>query len=458
MTVEERRSTLWCLLLICACFTLTAEAWIQWHRHLMSLMEPQEVDTLCLVVGYLLQAVGMGVVALVMRRRPDVPVPLGATISIAGHFVCSVPASLGTDVAGTVAFGMLMCLLCGVIAALYLQALSAFVPSGLRGITFGGAYACSTVVTWLLSHAPERLFGGIATSLVTAMLLSTAAATLFLKGPAIAPSPTNTSGLDLKTPSLGGQLVPLAACTVLLMSLVKNVGFSFPSTDLIAGVSMETSRLFYALGLVIAGFVNDRRRSWGAYLCIVALVIPFALLAVSGEPVPATFLWASDYLFYGYFSVFRVVLFADLARSYGLPHLACLGLLFGRIGDALGTAVCQSLVGSTMVLVPVAVALFAVTVLVATKLFQHLYLPNHTSTSRARSEAEVFDEFSAHYDLSMREREVMRQVLDEHTNAEAAAALFVAESTIKYHVRNLLKKTGCHNRIELLALYSHERR
>ena len=457
MTVEERRSTLWCLLLICACFTLTAEAWIQWHLHLMSLMEPQEVDTLCLVVGYILQAVGMGVVALVMRRRPDVPVPLGATISIAGHFVCSVPASLGTDVAGTVAFGMLMCLLCGVIAALYLQALSAFVPSGLRGITFGGAYACSTVITWLLSLAPEKLMGGIATSLVSTMLLSAIAAALFLKGPAIVSSPASTFEHDSPTPSDIGQLIPLAACTVLLMSLVKNVGFSFPSTDLISGVSMETSRLFYALGLVIAGFVNDRSRSHGAILCLVALVIPFALLAVSSEPVPATVLWAADYLFYGFFSVFRVVLFADLASSCGLPYLASLGLLFGRIGDALGTSVCQSLVGSTMVLVPVALALFSVTVLVAAKLFQLLYLPVHASVPRVRSEAEVFDAFSSRYDLSMREREVLRLVLDERTNAEAAAELFVAETTVKYHVRNLLRKTGCHNRVELLSLYSTER-
>ena len=457
MAENERRNTLWCFLLTCVCFTITAEAWIQWHRHLMTLSSPQEADAFCLVAGYLFQAAGMGVAALVARQRPSSLTPSVATAAIAGHFVCSVPASLGTGAVGTVAFGLLMCLLCGIIAAFYLQTLSVHVPSDLRGITFGGAYACSTVVTWLLALAPVTLAGGIATSLVTCMLLSTIAAVLVLRTPVVSVPSAPPPRHDAPVSHGHDPVIPLTMCAVLLMSLVKNVGFSFPSTDLIAGVSMETSRLFYAVGLIVAGLVNDRNRSWGAILCTVALVTPFALLAVAGEPVSATVLWAVDYLFYGFFSVYRVVLFADLAQQRGQMHLACLGLLFGRMGDALGTAVCQSLTGATVVLVPVAVALFAVTVLVNVRLSQLLYVPAQTPASLARSEAEVFDAFSAHYDLSMREREVLRQVLAEHTNAEAAAELYVAEATVKYHVRNLLRKTGCHNRVELLQLYTTER-
>lgn len=52
---------------------------------------------------------------------------------------------------------------------------------------------------------------------------------------------------------------------------------------------------------------------------------------------------------------------------------------------------------------------------------------------------------------------MLRQVLAERTNAEAAAELFVAEATVKYHVRNLLRKTGCKNRLELMSLYARER-
>ena len=49
-------------------------------------------------------------------------------------------------------------------------------------------------------------------------------------------------------------------------------------------------------------------------------------------------------------------------------------------------------------------------------------------------------------------------IIDDHTNGEIAAGLYISENTVKYHVRNMLQKTGCRNRVELqrkykLALY-----
>ena len=456
METSERRDTLWCALLICACFTLTSEAWIQWHYHLMTVVPSQEADVIAMVAGYLMQACGIGIAAVVARRSPGALSRLPMVSVIAAHFVCSVPAALGTSAVGSIAFGLLMSLLCGIVAAYYLQSLATRVPSERRGVTFGAAYACSTILTWLLSIAQNALGQAIPVRLAIGVALSIVVALLVVKEPATAPG-SDIDGTAATAP-IDNQLVAVASIAVLFMSLVKNVGFSFPSSDIMAGVSMETSRLFYAVGLVAAGLINDHKRQHGAILCIAALVTPFALLAVSGEPIPATALWAADYLFYGFFSVYRVVLFADLGSRENKVFLAGLGLMFGRIGDALGTAVCRSLGANTMVLVVVAVALFAASVFVTTHLFQLLYAsPVVVVSPPARSEKEVFDSFSSRYDLSQREREVLRQVLAERTNAEAAAELFVAESTVKFHVRNLLKKTGCKNRLELIALYASDR-
>lgn len=46
---------------------------------------------------------------------------------------------------------------------------------------------------------------------------------------------------------------------------------------------------------------------------------------------------------------------------------------------------------------------------------------------------------------------MLRLLLREKTNAEIAENLYVSESTAKYHVHNLLQKTGCRNRGELLG-------
>ena len=89
------------------------------------------------------------------------------------------------------------------------------------------------------------------------------------------------------------------------------------------------------------------------------------------------------------------------------------------------------------------------------RLYQKLYEPENV---RQRSEQEVFEAFCLRNDLSAREREVLRMVIDNRSNGEIAEALFITESTVKYHVRNVLQKAGCKNRGELqkkymLALY-----
>ena len=53
------------------------------------------------------------------------------------------------------------------------------------------------------------------------------------------------------------------------------------------------------------------------------------------------------------------------------------------------------------------------------------------------------------YGLTDREADVLMEVLQEKSISEIAAALFVTERTVKYHIGNLLKKTDCKNQIEL---------
>ena len=132
-------------------------------------------------------------------------------------------------------------------------------------------------------------------------------------------------------------------------------------------------------------------------------------------------------------------------------YLAGFGLMLGRFGDALGTSISLSLGNSTLATVAVAAVLFAASVFVFYQLLQQLYM--HPPTPE-RSERERFDAFAASFELSPREREVLRLALDDRTNAEIAETLFVSESTVKLHMRNLLKKTDCTNRVELLAKYA----
>ena len=478
------------LVLVFACFTLTSSGYLAWLYHLMVFAPPESVDVLSMGLGYIFQGLGIALIVALMRRKPEISDRTPFVAIVAFHFACAATASLSDNLAGTLAFGYVMCLLCGVVSGFYLLSLAALVRKERRGIVFGGGYACSVLASWLLSMAPLS-FQGVPVELVSCGVFSLLAVVVALAYPSLAQlgAPGDTQGGSTALPDMGsprdiattaagtstGQgpafaaaaesdaggkrgrtwnLIVLAGTTVLLMSLVKNMGFSFPTADLGQDVSLELSRLFYAFGLVVAGAIIDKSRKMGGILCMAALVVPFAMLALANEPVSRLTLWAVDYFFYGFFSVFRVVVFADLAMQDGQPQLAPLGLMFGRFGDSLGTVMSISLASSTIALVAVAAVLFGATMMLFYQLFQQLYQPRPI---HVKSEQEVFESFAANHSLSPREREILRLLLAERTNAEIAATLFISENTVKFHIRNVLKKAGAKNRVELLAKYSQER-
>ncbi|MBQ6524813.1 MAG: hypothetical protein IJI12_09180, partial [Atopobiaceae bacterium] len=342
-------------LLILACFLLASTGWLLWLYHLTELAEAAQVDMLSMGVGYPMQAAGIAAFCALGRARSKAYLQITTTATVVLYVVCLAPATLAPDLAPTLAFGYLASLLCGYFQGYYLYCLASLVPEEQRGMVFGGAYAVSTGASWLLS----AVGAGAATRGLWGLLTCGLLAALAVLAIRLAPS----EPLHADTPTGAGtapsaQLGALACGVVLLMSATKGMGFSFPTIDLMNGVSLEFSRLLYGVGLLAAGFVSDRDRRWGALCCAGALVMPFFMLALSGAAAPATLMWALAYLLNGFFSVFRVVVLADLAAQGKRPLLAGLGLLFGRLGDALGTTIAVLLGGAPLVLVTVSAVFF----------------------------------------------------------------------------------------------------
>ena len=474
-----------CMLWVALCFGLTSAVYLAWLDRLVLLAGSPEADWLSLVAGYLCQAAGTGVSIWLLRRKQGEEVHGIFQAAVLLLAVILIPMVITDSGIFLLCSGLLMNLLCGFIAGFYLYGICLRIGEKHRGIVFGGGYAAATSATGLLAMAGkgQLLHGRLAIPLCLAvaavLLLMTSHLSPFLqkeKEPAsaeegnrdpetasakiisIAAMPAKAfpakalSGKILRPDASGtNALPPLLACvTVVLISAVKNLGFGFPSSDIAAGLIPEISRIPYAAGLVAAGIVTDKSRRNGMLCTIAALVIPFIMLGLTGEPVSRTVFWSLDYLFYGFFSVFRVVLFLDLADRAGRPALAPLGLLAGRLGDAAGTAVCLLLSDSRIALISISAVLFPLAVFLLFSLYQKLYEP---AKARQKTEQEIFEAFCLHNDLSAREREILRLVIAGRTNGEIAEALFISENTVKYHVRNLLQKTGCKNRSELQKKY-----
>lgn len=71
-----------------------------------------------------------------------------------------------------------------------------------------------------------------------------------------------------------------------------------------------------------------------------------------------------------------------------------------------------------------------------------LRLSRLLATIKVKIEQERFDGFAAQYELSSKECEILQLVLAGRSNPEMAANLYISESTVKFHIHNLLKKTA----------------
>ncbi len=58
----------------------------------------------------------------------------------------------------------------------------------------------------------------------------------------------------------------------------------------------------------------------------------------------------------------------------------------------------------------------------------------------------------SNHDFSERELDILRELISGDSSAEIGARLNIAPSTVKYHVQNMLEKTGMHTRTELAAM------
>ncbi len=438
-------------LIIFLSFLLTSIGHLAWMYRLMTMTTAKTSDLLTVVAGYLLQAFGIGVFAAVQHRKEIAERSLYVA-AVIGYAVFLIPAVIGTSLAGVVVFGFLLSLCCGTIAGYYLLYLTKAEEKH-RAVSFGVGYGLTTVAAWLLSMLRhEKLYYGGQVILIGISLALLCILSVYIK------AEENTdknegNQTNIKNAALKKQLL-LSVGIIFLMSLVNNIGFSFSTPELQNGMRLEFSRLFYAVGLIAAGFATDKSRKSGAACALAALIIPFIVLALRGETFSSVMFWALGYFAFGFTSVYRIILFSDTAKRYDLLYLAGFGLLTGRIGDAAGSAISFALAGSEVLRVIISAALFAVTVLLFFRLYQLLYIPE---AKRHRSEREVFDDFSVKHDLSSREREVLRLMLEDNTNKEISEVLCISENTVKFHMRNLLQKTGCKSRSELRALYHGSR-
>ena len=128
------------------CFLLTSTGWLSWEYHLMEQVPSRTSDLCTMVAGYLLQAAGIGLFALLLRSRRRMA-EWSASAALILHMAFMFPAVLSPYTAGTLAFGFLMNICCGLIAGSYLFSLTKYVDAGKKATAFGIGYGLAILAS-----------------------------------------------------------------------------------------------------------------------------------------------------------------------------------------------------------------------------------------------------------------------------------------------------------------------
>ncbi len=186
--------------------------------------------------------------------------------------------------------------------------------------------------------------------------------------------------------------------------------------------------------------------------------------SVLGNAVSSYLISAS----YTLMHVFMLVLLCSMARKSGVPAPVLVAPLYAvqlltmagvAVDEGLGalgmSAVAQST--ASAVIVAVLVALITLLLLSERRWDSHwtVALDDGSLEEASRREealAERCAEVSAASGLSPREDEILRLLAQKRTMAAIARDLYIAEGTVKAHVRHIYEKTGINTRKELYEL------
>ena len=136
---------------ICMCFLLTSTGYLAWVYHLMELAAPRGSDALSMVTGYAMQALGILLFSLLVRRTQNTMPMLFGVLAL--HMLCLVPAVLSHSVFWVLLYGSLLNLLIGWIEGYYLHRLTCEPDAAHSALTLGIGYSTSILVSWILSVA-----------------------------------------------------------------------------------------------------------------------------------------------------------------------------------------------------------------------------------------------------------------------------------------------------------------
>lgn len=254
---------------------------------------------------------------------------------------------------------------------------------------------------------------------------------------------------------------------VVLMSLVAGMIDSVltafnaeKSYDVYGGV-----RLFYALGLILAGFIADiSDRKYLPLSTVCAILLSSVCMFFLSDKVSYFAGTALMYLYSGFYVIFFTVMFLDFAPKSGNPELwASMGRIVRsftvavtvlpalNIYDAVGNTALA--VGSCLLSILILLVLLPYLGNAATSSMQteKLFSDNTELSSQERLKL-----YAQHCSLTPRETEVLEKLLTTEDGVqEIADSMYISRRMLQRYISSIYEKTETKTRLGLFQSYMH---
>lgn len=406
----------------CSSLYLTQE------QHLTSYASVDFVNIVELLFGSLSMALGILTFGLLYRKNKNVKnifiiFMLLSLVSMISFFATENKYFMSVCLCLSCFFGT-----AGFGAGYHFSLLGSNVEKEYRGRVFAIGYGLGAIGTYLMILFPESFYSSIKTLIIYVPMLLLNLYLIIKK--------TNMMQIkdEKSTTSFKNYFIRISII-VLAMSLLSAL-----STDVIAINTIDiaggygATRLYYCLGLLVAGFLVDKKNSLFEILTIASFVVSLLAIILLKEDYSINLIAGLSYSFVAFFVLFRTMTFVNLVdNKKNMVWVASFGLMYSRIMEGLMVLFEDKLIEHyTLLVVIITVVLSLVIVLYFLLYFQNSKM----------SENDAVKNIAVKYKLGTQEEKVLNLLIQGMSNQEIADELFVSVNTIRNHIANIYKKTG----------------
>lgn len=359
---------------------------------------------------------------------------------------------------------VLLNLAIGVLTAFAFSLIASCITEKRFTICFAGAYSIGGIFTCIICWLNEEIMVSFFVIILSCVFVGIISALILLyKDTDVSFTISNTGSpiVSAKKSDIG-----LLHLIIALMAMIFALGANDPVlVESGRKISLIFTRFFYAGGLMLASVIFDKNHATGGICALASILYPIMIIILYKElPIHYIPIALTD-SFLGFYAVFRTGLFMSLASEKGKLYIAPLGLCISRIVEGI-MSVCIAIFGfdrltcfiiAGILFVPL-IILFCYMLTKYTRQPDTTIVVNYASENNVSgSEAASKLSFAEIYHLTRREDEISGYLAGNKTNGEIADILFVSESTVRFHVSNILKKTGLKDRREVGRKYNEQK-